>query len=64
MSSNKLGYQATKSQQILLASLVEKRSVNEVIVIHHVADLPHILQLEVEFRCPINGIKFERIIIK
>lgn len=58
------GHQATRSQQLLLTPLIEKRSENEVIVIHHVTqDKPHVLQLEIERRCPLNGIKMERLFL-
>jgi hypothetical protein len=57
------GKQATRSQQLLLATLLSKRSPDEVIVIHHVTDTAYMLQLEVERRCPIHGIKFERVIL-
>jgi hypothetical protein len=57
------GKQATRSQQLLLATLIPKRSSHEVIVIHHVTDNFYKLQLEVERRCPRHGIKFERIIL-
>ena len=57
------GRQATRSQQLLLATLLPKRSPDEVIVIHHVTDTFYKLQLEVERRCPIHGVKFERVIL-
>jgi hypothetical protein len=63
MHKPNLGKQATRSQQLLLRALVTPRSWREQIVIHHVTDTPFRLQLEIERRCPINGIKFERIIL-
>lgn len=57
------GRQATRSQQLLLQQLLTKRSKEEIIIIHHVTDTPYRLQLEVERRCPIFGIKFERVIL-
>lgn len=56
------GHQATRSQQLLLAPLIRKRSPDERIVIHHVTqDTPHVLRLEVERQCPVHGMKFERL---
>ena len=58
------GHQATKSQQLLLTPLIAKRSPDERIVVHHVTqDKPHVLQLEVERQCPVNGMKFERLFL-
>ena len=57
------GHQATRSQQLLLQTLLTKRSDGEIIIIHHVTDTIYYLQLEVERRCPHNGIKFERVIL-
>jgi hypothetical protein len=57
------GRQATRSQQLLLQTLLPKRSDGEIIVIHHVTDTVYYLQLEVERRCPVFGIKFERVIL-
>jgi hypothetical protein len=60
----KPGHQATRSQQLLLTPLIFKRSEHEVIVIHHVTqDKPHVLQLEIERRCPFNGITMERVFL-
>jgi hypothetical protein len=60
------GWEPTMSQQHMFSSYFfpERRSELEKIIIHHVTDTPHILQMEVERRCPINGIKFERFILK
>lgn len=59
------GKQATMSQQLLLATLIQKRSAGEVCVIHHITqDDPDKLQMEVERRCPVNGLAFERIYLK
>jgi hypothetical protein len=63
MHKRNVGKQATRSQQLMLQTLIPKRSVNEVIVIHHVTDTHYKLQLEIERRCPVNGIKFERVIL-
>ena len=60
---NQTGKQATRSQQLVLGQLIEKRSIDEKIIIHHVTDTFYKLQLEVERRCPINGIIFERIVL-
>lgn len=60
---NPTGRQATRSQQLLLQTLLTKRSKGEIIVIHHITDTPYYLQLEVERRCPVFGIKFERVIL-
>ena len=57
------GKQATRSQQLVLQSLLTKRSDGEIIIIHHVIDTIYFLQLEVERRCPVFGIKFERVIL-
>lgn len=58
------GQQATRSQQLLFANLIEKRSADEQIVVHHVTqDNTRVLQLEVERRCPVNGLAFQRIIL-
>lgn len=57
------GHQAKRSEQLLFLSLIPKRSDDEKIVIHHVTDTFYKLQLEVERRCPVNGIKFERIVL-
>jgi hypothetical protein len=57
------GKKAIRSQQLLLMPLITKRSVEEVIVIHHVTDNAQKLQLEIERRCPINGLKFERLFL-
>lgn len=58
------GAQATRSQQLLLASLIPRRSEQETIVIHHLTqDTPYRLQMEVERRCPTHGIRFERIFL-
>lgn len=61
---NQPGHQATRSQQLLLTPLITKRSADEVIVIHHITqDKPHVTQLEIERRCPKNGIKMERLFL-
>jgi hypothetical protein len=58
------GAQATRSQQLLLAPLIPRRSSEEVIIIHHVtADTPYWLQLEIERRCPTHGVGFDRIVL-
>ena len=56
------GKQCTRSQQLLLSSLVEAQD-NEVIIIHHVTeDTPRKLQLEIERR--LNGrCSFERVVL-
>ena len=60
------GRQPTKLEQLVIrnSGILEKRSNLEVIVVHHITrDEPHFLQLEIERRCPANGIKFERLVI-
>ena len=57
------GRQALRSEQVLLSKLISLRSEKETIVIHHITDTHYRLQLEVERRCPINGIAFERIVL-
>jgi hypothetical protein len=57
------GRQAMRSEQLMLVSLIEKRSEQEKVVIHHITDTPYRLQMEIERRCPVNGITFERIIL-
>jgi hypothetical protein len=62
MMHKKLGRQATRSEQLLLASLIPKKSSDETILIHHVTDTNYKLQLEFERRTP-NSVTFERIIL-
>ena len=62
MKSN-TGAKSTRLQQLLLPLLFTKRSEGEVIIVHHVTDDTMKLQLEVERNCPINGLKFERVIL-
>jgi hypothetical protein len=50
-------------EQLLLGALLAPREPGEVIVIHHVTDTRHKLQLEVERRGPTLGIKFERVVL-
>ena len=57
------GRQALRSEQLLLAGLMTKRSPEEIIVVHHITDTHYKLQLEIERRCPVFGIKFERIVL-
>lgn len=60
------GRQPTLLEQMVInnVGLVTKRSPNEAVVIHHISfDEPHRLQLEVERRCPVNGITFQRLLI-
>lgn len=61
----KLGWEPTMSQQLMLSSFFfpERRSSEEKVIIHHVIDTPHLLQMEVERRCPTHGITFERRVI-
>ena len=47
--------------QNALAALVEKRDPSEIVVVHHYTDNVKYLQLEIERRSKVNGIKFERI---
>lgn len=58
-----LGQQATKLDQLLIAPLVKKRSMEDVVIIHHVINGLYETQLEIERRCPINGIAFERVVL-
>ena len=57
------GKQALRSEQLVLAQLIEKRHSDEQIIIHHVTDTVQFLQLEVERRSKALGITFERIIL-
>ena len=55
------GHQALRSQQLLLATLIPRKSLYETVVVHHIKDGYHVSQLEIERRSPKNGITFERI---
>jgi len=57
-----VGHQTTRSQQLLLVGLIERRWPTETIIIHHITDTYQKLQLEIERRAA-NGITFERIIL-
>jgi hypothetical protein len=57
------GRQALRSEQLLLASLIPVKLPGEKIIIHHITDTHFKLQLEIERRCPVFGISFERIIL-
>ena len=57
------GKQALRSEQLVLAQLIEKRHSDEQIIIHHVTDTVQFLQLEVERRSKALGITLERIIL-
>jgi hypothetical protein len=46
----------------LLATLIPKREPAELIIVHHVTDLPNKLQLEYERRSSTLGIDFGRLI--
>jgi len=61
-----IGWEPTMSQQLMLAAFFfpSRRSPEEKVIIHHVIDTPRLLQMEVERRCPIHGITFERHIIR
>ena len=61
------GRQPTLLEQLVInnVDLIARRSLNETIVIHHITtDTPHQLQLEIERRCPVNGIAFQRLLVK
>lgn len=59
-----IGRQPTRIEQLLISNtLVTKRTPEEVIVVHHLTDARYKVQLEIERRCPVNGIKFERIVL-
>lgn len=61
------GRQPTLLEQMVInnVGLFARRSLNETVVIHHISvDEPHQLQLEVERRCPVNGITFQRLLIQ
>lgn len=59
---NDTGKQATWSQQRTLLQFVPVMCGCERVIIHHVTDGPRRMQLEIERRCPVHGIKFERVI--
>ena len=61
MKNHELGHKSLRSEQLLLATLIPRRSPEEVLVLHHVTDTPTKLQIELERRCPVNGVKFERV---
>lgn len=59
----KTNYRPTRSQQLLLEGLVPKRSVNEIIVVHHVLEDSYIrLELQLERRLG-NNITLERVVV-
>jgi len=60
------GRQPSRSEVLLLTPLIKKPVglYDEIIIIHHISeDTNKKLQLEVERRCPVRGISFERIIL-
>lgn len=64
--ASELGYRPTRSQQLFLAQKAHEklghRSESEVLVVHHVLqDTPLKLHLQVERRCPVFGISFDRV---
>lgn len=56
------GKQATRSQQLLLQSLIPKVLGRDTILIHHVTETNYKLQIEFERRTE-DGVTFERIIL-
>lgn len=66
MKKSNPGRQPTKLEQLVIlnSGIIKKRSDYETIVVHHISkDEPHFLQLEIERRCPMKGIAFERLVI-
>lgn len=68
MSSMNLGRQPSVSEQHMYSAFFypigSRRSPGEKIIIHHLIDSTFLLQMEVERRCPIHGITFERFVLK
>jgi len=63
LDMKKTNYRPTRSQQLLLAGLVPKRSTDEIIVVHHVLEDSYIrLELQLERRLG-NNITLERIVL-